>query len=101
MEHLVQRDGNVPSTAQTGYKDQNSSIHLLEAFTELYSVWPDPLVRENDLQEMLFLIRDTITNPKGYLTLFLTPDWKPISFRDDPDSVIIKASRIGPCIVWA
>ncbi len=85
----VQRDSNVPSTAQTGYKDQNSSIHLLEAFTELYAVWPDPLVRER-LQEMLFLIRDTITTPKGYLTLFLTPDWKPVSFRDAPDSVYQK-----------
>ena len=85
----IQRDNSIPSTAETGYKDQNSSIHLLEAFTELYSVWPDSLVRER-LQEMLFLIRDTITTPKGYLTLFLTPDWKPISFKDSPDSVILK-----------
>lgn len=86
---IVKRDASVPSTSDTGYKDQNSSIHLLEAFTELYSVWPDRLVRDR-LQEMLFLIRDTITTPKGYLTLFLTPDWKPISFRDSPDSVIEK-----------
>ena len=85
----IQRDSSIPSTAETGYKDQNSSIHLLEAFTELYSVWPDNLVRER-LQEMLFLIRDTITTPKGYLILFLTPDWKPISFKDSPDSVILK-----------
>lgn len=85
----VVRDGGVPSTAETGYKDQNSSIHLLEAFAELYSVWPDPLVKER-LQEMLFLIRDTITTPKGYLTLFFTPDWKPISFRDSADSVVLK-----------
>jgi mannobiose 2-epimerase len=83
----IVRDASVPSTAQTGYKDQNSSIHLLEAFTELYSVWPDPLVRER-LQEMLFLIRDTIVTPKGYLVLFLTPDWTPVSFRDSADSVI-------------
>ncbi len=85
----VIRDNSVPSTAETGYKDQNSSIHLLEAFTELYSVWPDKLVRER-LQEMLYLIRDTITTPKGYLTLFLTPEWKPISFRDSADSVALK-----------
>ncbi|MEJ7644518.1 MAG: AGE family epimerase/isomerase [Chryseolinea sp.] len=83
----IVRDENVMSTAQTGYKDQNSSIHLLEAFTELYTVWPDPLVRER-LHEMLLLIRDTITTPKGYLTLFLTTDWKPVSFQDYPDSII-------------
>src|SRR5215203_6003016 len=77
----VERDGSVPSTSNIGYKDQNSSIHLLEALTELYRVWPDPLVRER-LQEMLFLIRDQIVTPEGYLVLFLKPDWTPISFRD-------------------
>jgi cellobiose epimerase len=86
---VIQRDSSIPSTAETGYKDQNSSIHLLEALTELYSVWPDPIMRER-LQEMLFLIRDTITSPKGYLVLFLTPDWKPISFRDSSESVVHK-----------
>lgn len=85
----VVRDQSVPSTSETGYKDQNSSIHLLEAFTELYTVWPDPLVKER-LEEMLVLIRDTITTPKGYLTLFLTADWKPVSFRDSADSIVAK-----------
>src|SRR5678816_2286661 len=39
----VKRTAADPSTSTIGYKDQNSSIHLLEAFTELYSVWPDAL----------------------------------------------------------
>ena len=68
------------------YKDQNSSIHLLEAFTELYGVWPDPLVRDR-VEEMLLLIRDRITTEKGYLTLFLTSDWRPISYRDSSEAV--------------
>jgi len=83
------RDPNTPSTAETGYKDQNSSIHLLEALTDLYRVWPDPLVKER-LREMLFLIRDTIVTPKGYLALFLQRDWTPVSFLNQPDSVIEK-----------
>ncbi|QHT68178.1 N-acylglucosamine 2-epimerase [Rhodocytophaga rosea] len=70
---------------EVGYKDQNSSIHLLEAFTELYSVWPDNLLRVR-LQEMLMLIRDRIVTPKGYLTLFLTPEWKPVSYRDSSET---------------
>jgi cellobiose epimerase len=78
-----------PSTSPTGYKDQNSSIHLLEAFTELYLVWPDPLVRER-LQEMLVLIRDTLVTPQGYLTLFCTPDWKPVTFKDSAAATIKK-----------
>ena len=95
FQHL-QRNGTpttrkpeTPSTADTGYKDQNSSIHLLEAFTELYQVWPDPLLRER-LHEMLLLIRDTITTRKGHLVLFLTPDWKPVLFADSSEAVILK-----------
>lgn len=85
----IKRYASVPSTADLGYKDQNSSIHLLEAFTELYQVWPDPLVAER-LKEMLVLIRDTITTEKGYLTLFLQPDWTPVTFRDSSEEVIMK-----------
>ncbi len=83
----IQRQPDTPSTADTGYKDQNSSIHILEALTELYQVWPDELLRER-LNEMLLLIRDTIVTPKGYLTLFLYPDWKPVSFADSSEEVI-------------
>ncbi|GAB3897430.1 AGE family epimerase/isomerase [Spirosoma agri] len=85
----IKRDASVSSTSDIGYKDQNSSIHLLEALTELYAVWPDPLVRER-LNEMLLLIRDTITTPKGSLVLFFKPDWTPVSFRDSSEAVILK-----------
>ena len=78
---------DLPSTSQIGYKDQNSSIHLLEAFTELYAVWPDRLLRER-LEEMLYLIRDTIVTEKGYLQLFFFPDWTPVSYRDSSEAVI-------------
>ena len=67
--------GNVPA------KDQNSSIHLLEAFAELYQVWPNDTVRSR-LQSMLELIRDTITTERGHLTLFLNQDLTPLSYRD-------------------
>lgn len=86
---VIKRDSSVPSTQDTGYKDQNSSIHLLEAFTELYQVWPDSLVGER-VKEMLVLIRDTIVNDKGSLVLFFQPDWTPVSFRDSSEAVIMK-----------
>jgi len=72
--------------SEVGYKDQNSSIHLLEAYTELYNVWKSPEVYER-LKNILFLIRDTITTEKGYLTLFSSRDWKPLSFRDAPEEI--------------
>lgn len=88
----LSRDGawssrsNSPALATAGWKDQNSSIHLLEAFTDLYRVWPDRLLRER-IVEMLVLIRDTITHERGYLTLFFERDWTPISFRDSSAAV--------------
>lgn len=86
--HVV-RTIHTKSMAETGYKDQNSSIHLLEAFTELYQVWPDPLVKAR-LSEMLVLVRDTIITDRGYLSLFFYPDWRPVSFRDSAREVIAK-----------
>lgn len=86
--HVI-RTADIKSTSDLGYKDQNSSIHILEALTELYKVWPDDLVRQR-LQEMLELIRDKIVTPKGYLQMYFTYDWKPISYRDSTDSIIKK-----------
>lgn len=84
---IIARPDSIPSTSDLGYKDQNSSIHLLEAFTELYQVWPDPLVKEQ-LAEMLSLVRDTMVSDKGFLFLFFKPDWTPISFRDSTKDLI-------------
>ncbi|GAB4412311.1 MAG: hypothetical protein OHK0039_18220 [Bacteroidia bacterium] len=64
-----------------GYKDYNSSIHLLEAFAELYQVWPDSLLGAR-LGEMLVVVRDRQTDPQGYLRLYFTADWQPVSWRD-------------------
>lgn len=67
--------GNIPP------KDQNSSIHLMEAFTELYSVWPDELVRQR-LQEMFYLIRDVFVNNMGSLRLYMSRSLTPLSYQD-------------------
>jgi len=87
-EGLLRADDNETTArfdkAGPDWKDQNSSIHLLEAFTELYKIWPDSLLQQR-LLEMLYLIRDTITNEKGYLTLFMKRDWTPVSYRDSSD----------------
>gem|GEM_PF-2460857 len=43
-----------------GGKSMNTHIHLLEAFTVLYRVWPDPMLRSR-LEELLLIIRDKVT----------------------------------------
>jgi mannobiose 2-epimerase len=87
------RSSSTPSTSDLGYKDQNSSIHLLEAFTALYEVWKDSLVKER-LSEMLLLIRDRITTSRGSLTLFLQRDWTPVSYRDLSRQVVLKHKNL-------
>jgi len=62
------------------WKDQNSSIHLLEAFTTLYAVTYSDQARDR-LEEMLILVRDLMVNPGGYLHLYFEKDWTPIVNR--------------------
>jgi cellobiose epimerase len=92
---FIDRNGNIFDTTseyktiaadrnELGFKDQNASIHLLEAYTELFHVWEDDKVRKQ-LFGLLELIRDVEVTEKGYLQLFFTPDWKPVSFRNAPE----------------
>ena len=69
-------------------KDQNTSIHVLEALTNLYIVWPDDLVKER-LTEMLNLVRDKMVNSRGFLNLFFTKDWTPVTHKDESRSFIL------------
>ena len=78
-------DKNYGDFVRKDWKDQNSSIHLLECFTALYEVWPDSLLKER-LEEIMLLVRDTITTDKGTLTLHLQRDWTPVSFKDSTET---------------
>lgn len=60
---------NAVDKNEVGLKDQNSSIHLLEAYTELYNNWKSSKLKQS-LQNLLFLIRDVMINDEGYLHLF-------------------------------
>ncbi|MDZ7720585.1 MAG: AGE family epimerase/isomerase [Balneolaceae bacterium] len=83
----LSREG-IPDTTGTP-KDYNSGIHILEALTELYSVWPDDLVRER-LEEMFYIVRDTMVTEKGYLNLYFESDWTHRSYQDSSRSVILE-----------
>jgi mannobiose 2-epimerase len=89
----IKRPAGISPRAELGYKDQNTSIHLLEAFTELYQVWPDALLRTR-LQEMLDLLMTKIITPKGNLQLFFETDWTPVSNRDSTKAAILKYKSI-------
>jgi mannobiose 2-epimerase len=76
-------DGQVETApiGPAGYKSMNTHIHLLESFTELYKVWPDPTLRAR-LEEMLAIVRDRICVEPGVMNLYFTPAWQPIPDHD-------------------
>lgn len=63
------------------YKSMNTHIHLLEAFTQLYAVWPDPTLRLR-LEELLSIVRDKICVEPGVMNLYFTNAWQPIPGHD-------------------
>lgn len=70
-------DGQVDAT-----KTMNTHIHLLEAFTTLYQVWPDKGLRDN-LKELLGILRTRLYSPqRAHLILFCDDSWNPIGETD-------------------
>lgn len=72
---------------ELGLKDQNSSIHLMEAYTELYHVWKDDGLK-NQLNNLLELIRDRYTNKDGYLNLFFDNDLNPFKYKKSREEIV-------------
>ena len=68
-------------------KTQNTHLHLLEAFTNLYRVWPDALLRKR-LENMVDMFMTHLIRPKSHqLLLFMDQNWQPsnesVSFGHD------------------
>lgn len=64
-----------------GFKSMNTHIHLLESFTELYGVWPDPTLGAR-IAELLEIVRDRISVEPGAMGLYFTPDWRAVPGHD-------------------
>ena len=59
-------------------KTMNTHLHILEAYTALYRVWPDEGLRMR-LTALVELFLTRFTRPDGHLTLFFDEEWKPQS----------------------
>jgi mannobiose 2-epimerase len=62
-------------------KSQNTHLHIMEAYTRLLPLWPDPGLRAA-LLEIVDTMLLRIVDPKtGHLGLFFAEDWTPRSDR--------------------
>ncbi|AHF94377.1 hypothetical protein OPIT5_13770 [Opitutaceae bacterium TAV5] len=77
-----------------GCKSMNTQLHLLEAFTELYRVWPDARLRAR-MDELLHIMLTRIHAWPGTQYMNFTADWKvipaPISFGHDVETTFLLA----------
>jgi mannobiose 2-epimerase len=65
---LSEKDLNFP-------KSMNTHLHVMEAYTTLYRVWADPLLKER-LQNLTYLFLDRIIDPQtGHVGTFFDEDW--------------------------
>ena len=79
-QQLSEEDLNAP-------RSMNTHLHLLEAYTRLYSVWKDPLLAKK-LRGLIGIFQHKILDAdKGHFRLFFDSDWSPktrhISFGHD------------------
>ncbi|HQF39814.1 MAG TPA: AGE family epimerase/isomerase [Opitutaceae bacterium] len=62
-------------------KSQNTMLHIMEAYTNLYRVWPDDLLRRR-LAELVDRMMTRVLDPNTkHLHLLLAADWSPRSQR--------------------
>lgn len=60
-------------------KSMNNHLHLLEAYTNLYRIWPDTRLRER-LTELIDLFVQKIVDPaSGHMNHFFDETWQPKS----------------------
>jgi cellobiose epimerase len=60
-------------------KTMNTNLHVLEAYTNLYSVWPNEGLRER-IGQLLDIFNTHIADkPTGHLGLFFSESWEPRS----------------------
>ncbi|KRW90937.1 hypothetical protein SD51_11740 [Alicyclobacillus tengchongensis] len=77
-------DDWVPMSDQLGLSDlaapksMNTHLHLLEAYTRLYQVWPNPELRGR-LHDLLQIVAERIVDREsGHFQLFFDAKWTPL-----------------------
>jgi len=69
---LSDKDLNAP-------KNMNTHLHVLEAYTNLFRAWPDPLLREKLASLVGLFLEKIIDANKHHLHTFFELDWMPVT----------------------
>lgn len=64
---------------QNDKKSMNTHLHILEAYTNLYRIWPDPRLREALRRLVHTTLTRIINRRSGHFILFFDEDWTPKS----------------------
>lgn len=56
-------------------KSMNTHLHILEAYSNLYSVWPDEILRKKIYEIINLFTSKIIDNKTGHLNLFFDEHW--------------------------
>lgn len=105
---VLERDGRRRGTPgergpgwPEGVKTSNTTLHVLEAYIELFSVWPDPQLRDG-LRALVELFRDRIILPTGHLGDQFQDDWRVasdfVSWGHDVEAahlLLVAAGQLG------
>ncbi len=76
------RDRLISEKSLKDEKTMNTSLHLMEAYANLYRVWPDKRMAER-LRNMVIIFLDKIVDKKTYhLINFMDKDWNSTSSID-------------------
>lgn len=59
-------------------KTMNTHLHVLEAYTNLYRIWPDKSLNQQ-LKNLIGLMSTTFVTDSGHFKLFFNDDWKLLS----------------------
>jgi len=57
-------------------KTMNTHLHIVEAYAELYTVWPDEMLKEKIIHLLELFDRHFINKENHHLHLFFDDDWK-------------------------
>jgi mannobiose 2-epimerase len=56
-------------------KSMNTHLHVLEAYTNLYRVWPEPALRDKLRELIVVMLRHIVDNESYHFKLFFDMEW--------------------------